>query len=346
MTGLLSRRSPIGLDVGGHSVKAVQSARAGGGGWKTVAAACFPRTRPDVPVSAAELVEIKDVLRRQGFVGDEVVVAAPAEKLRSGTLELPARGRGVPMDQIARAEFARVHKCDVAASEFCWWELPAGPRGGKATQVMAIALPHADAEQYLALFDQAGLRVTAMDAPTSALARACPAPTGEASTIAMLDLGWRCATIVVVRNGVIAYERRVVAGGLSKLHAALATRFGAGDAEVGGASLVEEFAGGDAAGDGHDVRVATEARELIVAHLGTVVDDVLKTCGYAQRQDPDAPIRTLLLAGGGACVPGVLDHLQAVLGLEVRAAESGGDGRLTPGHAVAAALATFGSRAA
>jgi Tfp pilus assembly PilM family ATPase len=346
MISLLRRRSPIGLDIGGHSVKAVQSIRTRSG-WQTAASACFPRKSSNAPLAAPEVADIAAVLGRQGFVGSDVVITAACDKVLTGTLELPARGRDVPMEQIARAEFARIHKCDVGASEFCWWELPTPARAGKATQVMAVAFPHAHAEQQLAPFDQAGLRVKAIDTPASALARTCRELAGNLATVAAVDLGWRGTTIVVIRHGVVAYERRIATDGLSKLHASLAARFGIEDNSV--EQLIEEFGVADGEGDSAVPAIATDARALLTAHLSVIVEDVLKTCSYAQRQDPDAPIQLLFLAGGGACIPGIVDHFQSVLGLEVRAAQPSpalhaqpnDPQRTTPSHAAAAGLARF-----
>ncbi len=336
----IARRSPIGLDIGAHSVKAVQSVR-GRRDWEVAVSTRFPRLNPDKPLGVDEASEIRSALRRQGFSGSEVVVAANAEKVVSGPLELPARKAGVPMEQIARAEFARIHKCDLSAAEFAWWELPAPARGGKGTHVMAVAYPHAEAESQMDLFQSAGFRVGAIRTPATALGRIAMANAAAHSTVAVLDLGWRGATLVLLRNRAVAYERRIPAAGLCKLHETLSARLRID------AAFVEELLGrsglGPAAEDMQDV--AAEARPLIAVHMNAVIADVLKAVAYTSHQYPDAPAGVVLLSGGGSCIPGLAEFFGSALGMEVRAADGGINsdrGRVrgaTSSHACAIGLA-------
>jgi Tfp pilus assembly PilM family ATPase len=338
----LHPRTPIGLDIGSSTVKAVQFS---GGSRRRKVAACtrFPRTRPDAPITVEELAEVRDVLGRQGFVGAEVVVAATAEKLLSGAIELPARAPGLPMEQIARAEFSRIHKCDVAAAEFGWWELPAPARGNKGTHVMAVAYPHASAEQQLSLFDAAGLHVRGLDTQAWALGRAALAAAGTVRTLAALDLGWTNATLLLVRDGVAAYERRMPTGGIAKLHAAIGARHHLDPETIERLSQEVGLSGETTTPD------AAEIRAAVTAHFDAIVAEVRKACGYAQHQYPDAPVGLLVLAGGGACVTGGHEYFAAALRFEVRSAGAGfaadssaaTNHRLTPSHASAAGLATF-----
>jgi len=339
-SNLLHPRTPIGLDVGTASVKAVQFVRAGRG---HAVAACtrFPRATTDVPVSGEELSEIRAVLGRQGFVGAEVVAAATPQKLLSGALELPARAPGVPMEQIARAEFARIQKCDMAAAEFSWWELPAPARSGKATHVMAIAYPHAAAEAQLSLFDRAGFRLCGLDTQGSALGRTALAAADGVKTLAVLDLGWSGAMLVLMRDGMLAYERRIANGGVSRLHAAVQTRLQAEPGSI--EQLIQQIGlGGET-----DAAEAPQVRSLIAAHFDAMIAEVQKACGYAQHQYPDTPTKLLVLAGGGACIPGAADHFRSAIGFDVRLADGmpAADPsvtprqRPTPSHASAVGLA-------
>jgi len=337
MMPIIAKRSPIGLDVGTHSVKAVQSVR-GRRGWEVAVSTRFPRLNPGKPLTGEEAAELRSVLRRQGFSGSNAVVAANTEKVLTGTLELPAKKAGVPMDQIARAEFARIHKCDLSAAQFAWWELPAPARGGKGTHVMAIAYPHAEAESQLDVFDSAGFRVRAIKTTSDALGRVAMANAPGKSTVAVLDLGWKGTTLVLIRNGVVAYERNSAGAGLSALHATLASRLRVD------AAFVEELLGRSGMGPAPEdmATVAAEARPLIAVHMNAVIADVLKAIAYTSHQYPDAPVGVLLLTGGGSCIAGLDEFFASALGVEVRAANagSGSDARgATSSHACAIGLA-------
>jgi type IV pilus assembly protein PilM len=301
------RCSAIGLDVGSRTVKAAQFTRDGRGGHGPRLAACasFPRAGSEAIPTPAELREILSILGRQGFAGRDVVIAASGDKLRSGILELPAKAAGVPMEQIARAEFGRVHKLDVSAAELAWWELPAASRAAKGTLVMAVAYPHADAEPHLSAFEEAGFRVRAVDTPTSALARGClPLVEGKRS-FGALELGASAAVLALVRDGVVAYERRIPDAGIERLLVTLEARLGAGREaaehvlrEVGLAQ--SEPAGAD--------RFAA-ARESIARHVDAAVAEVRRTLAYASHQYAGAAVEALLLCGGGASVPGLREYV-------------------------------------
>jgi len=312
-----SRFSSIGLDVGSRWVKAAQLSRSGDG-WRLAACAAFPRIVPDAVPAADELRQIASILKRQGFVGRDVILPAPGDKLRSGILELPAKAAGVPMEQIARAEFGRVQKLDVSAAELSWWELPASSRTAKGTVVMTVAYPYADAEPHVNAFEEAGFRVRAIDTPTSAIARGClPLAKGKRS-FGALDIGASAGVLVLVRDGVVVYERRIPEAGIARLTTTLEERLGAGR------EAAEYVIGQVGLGSSTDVASAerfAEARGLIARHVEAAVSEVHRTLAYASHQYADAAVETLLLCGGGACIPGLCEHVAARVETEVRLAE-------------------------
>lgn len=311
-----ARYSAIGLDVGSRWVKAAQLARSGGS-WRLAACAAFPRIMPDGAPAADELRQVACILRRQGFVGRDVVICAPAEKIRTGILELPAKAPGLPMEQLARAEFARVQKMDVSAAELSWWELPTSSRAGKGTVAMAVACPHSEAELHVKPFEEAGLEVQAMDAPTSSLARGCLPLLKTERSFGVLELGASCGVLVLVRDGTIVYERRIPEAALARLSATLEQRLGAGREA---AEFVIAEVGLSAPTAGTEDRFA-EARGLIAVHLDSAMAEVRRTLAYASHQYADAAVETLLLCGGGASIPGLCEYLSARVETAVRLAD-------------------------
>lgn len=305
---------PIGLDVGSQWVKAAQFSGTGAQA-RLAACAAFSRIIPGGVPTADELGQIGSILRRQGFVGRDVVIPAPGDKLQSAILELPAKAAGVPMDQLARAEFARVQKLDMNGAELSWWELPASSRAGKGTVVMAVAYPHADAEPLAAAFEQAGLRVGLTDTPTSALARGCmPLVKGKRS-FAVLEIGASAGVLVLVLDGVVVYERRLPEAGLSRLITTLEEGLGGTDAAEYAWREVGLMPGTDGAED----RFA-DARGLIARHTEAAVAEVRRTLAYASHQYSDVAVETLLLCGGGAQIPGLCPYVAARVETDVRVA--------------------------
>jgi Tfp pilus assembly PilM family ATPase len=354
----LRTRSPIGIDVGARTVKAVQLGRSrwGDGGWQVTAAAEVPREdvgQPAAPVqsagqqsnpahvlTAAEVRRLVGTLERQGFSGAEVVLAVPNDKVVSSLLELPPRSSNAPLEQIARMEMARAHRYAPDSFEMGSWDLPAAARATRQTPVMAVACTHADAAVTMDPFEAEGLNVRGLDVRAAALARACAPVLGAdtAGITGIIDLGWTAATLSLMHRGVVIYGRALGDSGIFKLYHTLAGRLGLEidvidylladsglDTAEGAGDAAPVAAPGPAAvvtedlGVRRKAKTATDARGLISAHFEAAMRELQVSLTYAQHQYPDTPLSRLLVVGGGACIRGVTEHLRASLGIESRA---------------------------
>ena len=308
---VLGRPNPIGLDIGARHVKAVQLAPSGGGAWRVAATAMFPRAKSGQPLDAPEAARVAEVLDRQGFAGRAVVVGMPQAKLMSSVLELPPRAPGVPIEQIARMELARVHGRDAGGFEFAQWEVPPPARAPQSTHVMALACAHESAEALLDALESQGLIVRAIDADACALARAL-APLLDASggMTGVLDLGYGAARLLIVYRGAIVYTRAIDDAGMARLNANLRRQLEA-DEDTVAQLLAEDFFSGTA---------PEESRGIVAAHFDALLKELHVAFAYATQQYSVPSPAGLLLAGGGAEMPGVADRLAAALRLPVRTA--------------------------
>jgi type IV pilus assembly protein PilM len=322
-------RTPIGIDIGGRYVKAVQLTTGRSNQherrWQLAAAADFVRQTQTAALGAAEVVRIAEVLRRRAFRGNQVVLAVPDDKLVVGTMELPPRTAGVSLDAAARMEFSRAYKCEPKGFEMAYWDLPTAARAAKTTNVMAVACPHGDAETLIDVFASAGLDVVALDARPCAMARACAAQADDAGGIVLLlEIGWNGAALVVLHRGVIVYERAVAEAGLRQLHDELAAALHVGP-EVADAILTDPAVfGGDPGDRGAKSlippEVLGEVRGIVSAHFEQTARELMASVSYSSHQYPDAAVSRLLLLGGGALLPGLSGYMQERLGFECRVA--------------------------
>jgi Tfp pilus assembly PilM family ATPase len=342
----LRMHSPVGIDVGSRTVKAVQLGRErfGDGRWRVTAAAEVPRDeaapapagapqqppqpKPSYALTASEVGRLIGTLERQGFRGTDVVLAAPNERVYSSMLELPPRSSNAPLEQIARMEVARAHRFAPDSFEMGSWDLPAAARATKQTPVMAVACTHADADAVMDPIENEGLSVTALDVRAAALARAChPLLAADAHAITgIVDLGWTGATLSLMHQDVAIYGRTLGDCGLLRLYHTLSSRLGLeievidymlSDSGVVGVSGAP--AEGAAAPARRKGKAATDAAGLIAAHFEAAVHELHVSLTYAQHQYPDTPLSRLLVVGGGGCIRGVTEHLRATLGIEARA---------------------------
>ena len=246
------------------------------------------------PLTAEDVRRLAGTLERQGFTGVDVVLAVPTDKLSTSVLDLPPRSSQAPLEQIARMEHARSHKCPPDSFEMGCWDLPAAARATKATPVMAVACTHADAE-------------------------------------AILDVGWTVAALNLMHQGVVIYGRTLGDGGICKLYQTLRNRLGLEEDVID--YMLDESGLGDVAPDrgAEPRRGPADAAGLIAAHFEAAVQELRVSLTYAQHQYHETSVSRLLLVGGGACIRGVSAHLSKALRVETRTAAPGDMAAVAPG---------------
>lgn len=311
-----SPRPPIGVDFDGRYITAAQLARSTRGR-QLETTVRLERMRPAAEIDHQAVRHLCEVLARQGFKGGSVVLAVPAEKLLTGVLELPPRSSGAPLEEIARAELARMHDYDPASVETACWDLPASTRSKDVTQVMAMACRHADSEALLGVFESAGLKLAAMESHPHALVRACrPLLAGE-GIAGILDISWDRALLILTYQGVVVYERIMADAGTGKLSESVSERLGlAADsvdyllAEVGLAPPTEAAA--------EDAASFDAVMGVIRAHVDAICAELASPFSYAAGQYPGAAADGLLLTGHGAGIAGLPEYLRSRLEMPIR----------------------------
>lgn len=156
----------VGVDIGARTMRAVVL-RSLGGSYEMLAAAESVRA-PNHPIPTQLDVErLVQAVERQGFAMRDVVLGAPSDRLASAIIELPPRASGAPIETLAKAELGKAVPGELEAFV---WDLPPGRRA-KASEYLAIGLPHALAHELLAPFTSAGLDVVAIEPESCALQR-------------------------------------------------------------------------------------------------------------------------------------------------------------------------------
>ncbi len=295
----------IGLDVGARLVKAAQVARRGS---SLRVERCVQFSRLDIggEINEAEASRIVAVLLRRGFQGVPVVIAAPDEIVQTETIDLPSKGSGAPVEQIARMELARMHNREPDAFEFAMWDLPATARSSTGCAAMAVACAHTGSEALLDAFDQAGLEIARIDFASRATAAACGLLDARRSGLRVLiDLGYGAARLTCTFAGVIVHERSHTDLGVGALIGRVEEERGV-DRDVGEAmleALTPPFDGDRRADPDADLR------KLTGAFADQLLGEIERAVGYATRRYEDADTQEIVLVGGGAgfqWLPGTL----------------------------------------
>ena len=317
----MSRCSPtvIGIDVGKHTIKAAQLV-AQGGQYRIFALTMLPRPQPEKEIVAADALAIKKALKRQGFGGNTIAIAAPEEILLRATLEVPAKVAGAPAEQVIRMELSRLQNVAPDSFEMAYWELRTAGNPRPMTPTLAVGCPHEAANALLDLFEGVGFRVAALDVRSAAVARACgplllPAP----QLTAIVDLGWRSTSVLFLCGRSLIYERSVQGAPVGALTAKLTEVFAIEPASA--YQIIGTIGPGDDQPAGqYDPESLEVIRKHVRAHFDKLLEELRVPLSYANHQFPGEGVRRLLLLGGGAGVPGLAAYFTTGLGLEVRRA--------------------------
>jgi type IV pilus assembly protein PilM len=309
----------IGVDIGQRTIKAAQLA-VSGDRCRVQALAMLPRPAAEQEISGADALALREVLRRQGFRGRRIVLAAPEKHLLRGALEVPAKLAGAPVEQIVRMELSRLHNVPPDSFEMAYWDLKAAGGAKPITQTLAVGCPHDAANALLDAFEDGGFRVAALDVRSAAAARACqplvlPAP----QITGIIDLGWRSAWLLFVCGASLVFERSLDGVLLADLTERLRAAFGipleAACRIIGavGPAAEEQTAGID----GETVEAV---RKHLRSHCDKLIEELRAPLSYARHHFPGEGVKRLLLLGGGAAVPQLASYCETRLGMEVRTA--------------------------
>lgn len=343
--------SAIGLDIGSRMIKAAQL-KGRHDQRSLMALSMIPRVQPDLPLDRQEIDHLKTVLKRQGFRGQDVVLAVPEKQLLRGIFELPPAASGAPIEQIARMEVARMHHIEPHAFEMiCWGPPPEQTRSTEA-QTIAVAYPHQDANSLLDSVEACGLNVRALDARTAATARVCaclavPAP----GITAIIDLGWSSTKLLLVSGQTVLYER-LLRSELGELAVKLSQRFGITPEAT---AQIFDSIGLAKKHQITDLDTATleVIQGLLETHFNSMLEELTIPFDYVLRQYESQGVQRVLLTGGGANMPGLSEFMENALNLNVRQSTPAdlltSDPKLltkarNPGLTVAVGLALFAEK--
>lgn len=307
--------SPIGLDLGIRSIKAVQTS--GSGASRILSGtALIPRKTALATLDSSEVAFLRETLDRRGFPGNDVVIAAPADKLRTELLELPPRSSGAPLEQMAFSELARAAKLEIGSFEMGRWDLPMAARTS-GTTMMATALPHTDADALLDSLEDYGFNVVGIDVSYCAVLRACtPLLSGTGDTTAILDLGWSAARLILVRGGVVVYQRTLPECGGRALRESMVKQF-----EID-ADLADHFVRTTDSLDTTDRIEGARGQiaSLVERHAELLCAELRASFAYTRHRYQSGPIESLILVGGDAGTKALPVHLAQQLQLRVEVA--------------------------
>lgn len=324
---LLARQSAILFDAGTTGVRACQVVRRRGQYAVTdvlsVAAGDAAATR-----SAVDCQRLGRLAQQGRFSGRDVGLVLAPPHVQFHVLRVPPNIFQQPAEQIHSAlawEIARETRADAKELEVRYWPLPPGHSEG--LNVVAAALPAAQAHAWVAGFQAAGWRLRRIDVAPCALARAAMCGwtphTTDAWGIADIGAG---RTVVTVMIGETPIYVRALTTGSRRWAQVVAEAFEASPREAeeitraAGIQVIDR--GVRSAPGTRGTACETDALPAILFNalrpqLETLCRELILCFSYALGSYSEAAVSRLVLAGGGSQLAGLDDYLTSVLDFPV-----------------------------
>lgn len=319
--GFFDKKSFVGLDLGHFSIKAIQIEKSGHS-WKITRSGSIP-TPPEtikdgVVVDTATLAEaIKSLLKACHISATTAHIAAAGGSVFVRPVPFPKMTETALRKSI-KFEASRYVPGSVDDS-FIEFEI-LGAIDETHMNVLIVAAPKDIVESRMEACRKAGLDVDSVDIEAFAMYRALietdeTLSQGE-GTLAVVDVGAFSTNVSVVVNGIFAMNRTIPNGGATLTEALKAYfKLSDEDAETGKSQLnAADMIGEVGPKENPPLRV-------IQPHLDDLVREIRRSLNYFQSQQTDISagkdIARIILAGGGAKMPGFGIFLEQKLGIPV-----------------------------
>lgn len=316
---LFVRRSYVGIDLGSHSLKAVQVQRTGDA-WKVTKIAFAPTPagtiKDGVVLSPDDLGDaIKEMLKSAGITANTAHIAAAGGSVFVRPIAFPTMSESTLRKSI-KFEAGRYVPGSIDDS-FIEFDI-IGPIDEARMNVLIVAAPKDIVQSRVLACEAAGLEVDGVDVEMFAIYRSLLetdmkfAPENE--TIAIVDVGATATTISVVDRGIFSVSRSIPNGG-NVLTEALASYFKleTADAESGKSQLdLRSLVNPQGDNENPPLRV-------LQPHLDDLLREIRRSLNYFQSQQAEAgddrQVERLVLAGGGAKLGGLAEYIEHRLGI-------------------------------
>lgn len=304
-----TQHSPIAMEIGTRLVRAVQL-RMGRPRERLAAWARVPRASD--AWTSDEAARTWSALRRQGFVGRDVVLVMPATDAAACLLEFRGRSTSDVDEVTIRSELSRMHRLAPDSFECCAWKAPAQGRG---ESWLAVCTTHDHAESLAAPLDELGLQIVGIDAGCFALARGVWGDLASSSLGVGVHLARECARFVAVVNDHVAYERVLAALGWHRVFEQARTQLGMDEAVT--AELLRAM--GRAESRRANVQTGiVRLRPLVEEHMRQLALELRQSLTYLEGGYSRLPLAGIRMTGDGSTIGGWTNAIQSATGTAAR----------------------------
>jgi type IV pilus assembly protein PilM len=318
------KHTTVGIDVGSTALRAVELAHSGKG--RPVLLRFHEVALPAGAVSSGEVIEpntvaaaLKQLWAEGGFSTRSVVLGVGNQRVLARDLSVPKAS----LKRIRSALPLQVQDMlpvpvDEALLDFYPISETATENGAMVNGLLIAAVKVAVLGNVRAA-QLAGLATREVDLIAFALSRALVSGPGATRCVAVIDIGAKTTTVVIVQGGVPHFVRIIPTGG-DDLTQALCSGIEADAATAEqlkrqvGLAEVHALAG---PGSWSAPPAQTDATGIIAEVIGEQLVSLRNTINYYANTRPKDPVRQIILTGGASRLPGLSAALAEMTGVAV-----------------------------
>lgn len=313
----MAKTRVIGLDIGTTQVRAAEvELGSGRGGRRPTLIRAGEVPLPFGAVRDGEVVEpstvgtaIKQLWTQHKFSSKDVQLGVGNQRVIVRELDMPA----MPLPELkASLPFQVQDLIPVAVEDAILDYLPTGSRNGEHGAIVSgllVAATKDTVRANIAAVKAAGLRPVGVDLSAFALARSLGGPETLGQVLALVDIGARVTTVVIVANGVPTMVRLLPSGGQD-----------ATEAITKAMGVTAREAEGIKRQIGLGFAVAPEledAARAVSTVTTTLVESIRNTFVYYASSHPGAAAQAVFVTGGACVLPGLGQYLSSASRLPV-----------------------------
>ena len=298
-----------GVDIGSHAVKICQLQKTGKG-YKLLAFGSAA-----LPLGAVE----DGILQEPDAVGKAISSLLRNLKIKNTKIGISISGYSVivkkinleAMDDDALAEYIKAEAeqyipFDIKDIYLDFQKLPSRQEGSDRCDVMLVAAKKEVINAYLDMLQGLKLKTVLIDVDGFALENIWETTSEQVENVALVDIGASKMNINIISEGVSVLARDIVVGSeqlTNQLANTLNIEYPEAEKIKLGIAPIEQD---------------TEKVEEIFMQICTQwVLEIKKAIDLYLANNPDKPLKSLVLSGGGSKVKGLLDYISRETGLEV-----------------------------
>jgi len=300
----------FGLDIGTHSIKAVQLS--GSFSEPALVAAGQIKTPPtNSDPNSEEATEtlanaVRTLCKEAKTNKNKANVSLPESQIFTRVVEMPVLSDKEMHNAIAW-EAEQYVPIPISEVKLDWQVLGKAETTGKA-EVLLVAAPVTLIKRYLDILKKAGLATFGLETEITAVARALVQRVEGSPTTMLVSIGASTTDLSIVRDGKITLTRSIATGG-SALARGVAQELGF---ELDQATEYMKTYGLD------PNSLEGKVMQAIKPIFDVIVNEIRRVIAYYMTKHPSFPVKRMIVTGGTAKLPGLVIYLAEALGLEVQ----------------------------